>query len=74
MARKSHDKHEAGVDQAKRDMDRLHQQSEKLINPMGDREYDPNDPAEKWGRILGRGLGYLVAGYLLYHLITTYVL
>ena len=33
-----------------------------------------DDPAERWGRLIGRGLGFLVAAYLIWHLVTTYVL
>lgn len=33
-----------------------------------------NDPAEKWGKIIGRGLGYVVVIYLIWYLVSTYVL
>ncbi|PLX34135.1 MAG: hypothetical protein C0605_14575 [Hyphomicrobiales bacterium] len=33
-----------------------------------------DDPAERWGRLIGRGLGFAVLAYLIWHLISTYVL
>ncbi len=33
-----------------------------------------DDPAERWGKLIGRGLGYLVAAYLIWYLISTYIL
>ena len=33
-----------------------------------------SDPAERWGKIIGRSLGFLFLIYLVYHLLTTYVL
>jgi len=74
MAGGTHDRHKSDVDKAKRDLKRLNEQSEKLINPALDGDVSPDDPIEKWGRVIGRGLGYVVVVILLYHLVTTYLL
>jgi hypothetical protein len=68
---------------AKRDLERMHEQGEKILGPAeraqpGDVSYDPsldpNDPVEIWGKRIGRGLGFTFAAYLVYHLITTYII
>ena len=74
MAGGTHEKQQSDVNKARRDLKRLDEQSEKLINSPVDDGFDPNDQIEKWGRILGRGFGYIVVVVLLYHLVTTYVL
>lgn len=74
MAEGTHQKQQADVEKAKRDLKRLEEQSEKLINPSLDGDAPADDPIEKWGRIIGRSFGYIVAIGLLYHLVTTYVL
>ncbi len=74
MAGGTHDRQKSDVDKARRDLKRLDEQSEKLINPALDGDVSPDDPIEKWGRIIGRGLGYIVVVVLLYHLVTTYLL
>jgi hypothetical protein len=60
--------------QARRDLDRMTEQSEKL---MGAGRSDPPDPAEDrieiWGRRIGRSLGYILATVLLIYLLATYV-
>lgn len=33
-----------------------------------------SDPVERWGRIIGRTLGFLFLLYLVWHLATTYIL
>ncbi len=73
MSPRIDNKHEADAAQARRDLERLHQQSEKLTSTGPDDGIDPNDPIEKWGRIIGRSLGYVFAAGLLYHLVTTYL-
>ncbi len=59
-----------------REMDRLGQQGEKLLgggmHPHAGGE--PEDAVELWGRRIGRGLGYAFALYLIWHLLSTYVL
>lgn len=70
----THERQQSDADQAKRDLKRLEEQSEKLINPSVDGGFDASDPIEKWGRLIGRGFGYIVVVVLLYHLVTTYVL
>ncbi len=74
MAGGTHYRQKSDVDKARRDLKRLDEQSEKLINPALDGDVSPDDPIEKWGRIIGRGLGYIVVVVLLYHLVTTYLL
>ena len=74
MADGTHDRQKSDVDKARRDLKRLNEQSEKLINPALDGDVSPDDPIEKWGRTIGRGLGYIVVVVLLYHLVTTYLL
>ena len=60
--------------QARRDLDRMTEQSEKL---MGAGRSDPPDPTEDrieiWGRRIGRTLGYAIATGLLIYLLATYV-
>jgi hypothetical protein len=60
--------------QARRDLDRMTEQAEKL---MGAGRSDPPDPAEDrieiWGRRIGRSLGYILATVLLIYLLATYV-
>ena len=74
----------AGIDEEKltrermaREMARLEGQGEKLIGggrfPEGAGERD-GDAMEVWGRRIGRGLGYAFALYLIWHLLSTYVL
>ena len=74
-----------GVDEARltrermaREMDRLGQQGEKIIGGgmFPDRGEPPGeeDAIEIWGRRIGRGLGLLFALYLVWHLLTTYIL
>ncbi len=74
MAEGTHQKQQSDAEKAKRDLKRLEEQSEKLINPSLDGDQSADDPIEKWGRIIGRSFGYIVAIGLLYHLVTTYVL
>ena len=55
----------------------LSEQGEKIAGGAGvpgTEEPAPQDWPEVWGRRIGRGLGYLFALYLLWHLLTTYVL
>ena len=60
--------------QARRDLDRMGEQSEKLL---GAGSNDPPDPSEDRieviGRRIGRSLGYLMATGLLIYLLATYV-
>jgi len=74
MAGGTHKRQQSEVAKAKRDLKRLEEQSERLINPPLDQDVNPDDGVEKWGRIIGRGAGYIVLIYLVYHLVTTYVL
>ena len=70
-----HEKHEEQVRQAKADLKHLEQQSEKMLGAQPvNREFDENDPIEIWGKRIGRGIGYVVVAYLIYSLVTTYLL
>ncbi|MGI9483851.1 MAG: hypothetical protein ACR2OR_16000 [Hyphomicrobiales bacterium] len=81
MAKRPQDR-EAEAEKARRDVERMSEQEEKLLGPAerarpGEVNYDPstdpNDPIEIWGKRIGRSLGFIFAAYLIYHLLTTYV-
>ncbi len=59
-----------------REMARLEGQGEKLLGGgvAHDAGGGADDPIEIWGRRIGRGLGYAFALYLIWHLLSTYVL
>jgi|GEM_PF-6641021 len=40
---------------------------------MSDQAPDPEDQPERWGRLVGRTLGYLFAGLLLLNLFTRWL-
>lgn len=68
------DRHADRARQARRDLDRLTQQSEKLMGAGSGAPPDPGqDRIEILGRRVGRGLGYLIATSLLIYLLATYV-
>ena len=82
MAKHPQDRIEEAA-KAKRDLERMQEQGEKILGPAekaqpGDVSFDPsldpNDPIEIWGKRIGRGLGFLFAAYLIYHLVTTYII
>jgi hypothetical protein len=68
------DRHGTRAKQARRDLERLSEQSEKL---MGAGSAEPpeatDDHIEILGRRIGRALGYLIATGLLIYLLATYV-
>ena len=73
---KSPSEREAEADRAKRDLARMHEQSEKLLGPgqqtgSGGEE---EDFAEVWGKRIGRGLGLVFVLFLIVHLLNEYVL
>ncbi len=63
--------HEQSARNARRDLARMDEQSEKILGASTpdtrDGEYDW---AEVWGSRIGRTLGVLFAAYLVYYLIT----
>ena len=60
--------------QARRDLDRMGEQSEKLMGAShGEPRDAPEDAIELWGRRIGRSLGYVIATVLLVYLLATYV-
>ena len=73
----------AGIDEARlarqrmaREMKRLDEQGEKVLGGGGlpHERAAETDWTEVWGRRIGRGLGYGFALYLIWHLLSTYVL
>ena len=51
--------------------------AKKRMEAMGYQVDDQNtddDPIEQWGTFIGRGLGFLFVAYLIWYLISTYVL
>ena len=62
------------AEQARRDLDRLGQQSEKLLGAgSGDPSHPTEDRIEILGRRIGRGLGYVIGAVLVIYLLATYV-
>ncbi len=73
---KSPREREEEAERARRDLARMHEQSEKLLGPdqhhgAGD---EPEDYAEVWGKRIGRGLGIAFALFLIVYLFGKYVL
>ena len=73
---KSPREREEEAEQARRDLARMHEQSEKLLGPdqhdgFGGQE---EDFAEVWGKRIGRGLGIAFALFLIVYLLGKYVL
>ncbi len=70
----SRDRHEDRARQARRSLDRLNEQSEKLLGAgSGEPPEATEDRIEIVGRRIGRALGYLIATGLLVYLLATYV-
>jgi len=62
------------ADEARRNLQRMHEQSEKLITgPRHEDADDADDPVVKLGKRIGRGIGYVVALGLLFYLLATYL-
>lgn len=62
------------AEQARRDLDRMNQQSEKLLGAGSSDLSDPTeDRIEILGRRIGRGLGYVIGAVLVIYLLATYV-
>ena len=73
---KSPREREEEAERARRDLARMHEQSEKLLGPgqqegPGEQE---EDFAEVWGKRIGRGMGIVFALFLVVYLLNTYVL
>ena len=73
---KSPREREEEAERARRDLARMHEQSEKLLGPgqqegSGEQE---EDFAEVWGKRIGRGMGIVFALFLVVYLLNTYVL
>ena len=59
------------------DMRRLGQQGEKIIGGGFDADHPDgaaDDAIEIWGKRIGRGLGFLFALYLIWHLFSKYLM
>ena len=70
----SGDRQAKRASRARRDLDRLGEQSEKLMGAgSGEPRDAAEDPIELWGRRIGRSLGYLIATVLLIYLLAAYV-
>ena len=70
----SHQGEDRRAKQARRDLDRMGEQSEKLMGAGSGGPRDAaEDPIELWGRRIGRSLGYMIAIILLLYLLATYV-
>ena len=74
MAKSPRDR-EAEAEQARRDLARMHEQSEKLLGPGDQTGHggEEEDFAEVWGKRIGRGLGIVFALFLIVYLLDTYV-
>ncbi len=72
---KSPSEREAEAERARRDLARMHEQSEKLLGPgqQDGRGAEEEDFAEVWGKRIGRGLGIAFALFLIVHLLNEYV-
>lgn len=68
-----HQDNQARVRQAKADLKHMNEQSEKILGASSaDSGPDENDPIEVLGKRIGRGIGYVIVIFLIYHLATTY--
>ena len=75
MASKTPDRNAERTERARADLRRINQQNEKLLGSEFPAEKDPHDDnIELWGKRIGRGLGAAFVLYLIWHLVTTYVL
>ncbi|MGI9372492.1 MAG: hypothetical protein ACR2OJ_08345 [Hyphomicrobiales bacterium] len=71
----SPNKRDEEAKKAQRHFERIREQDERILGDKHSGDEDAiNDPVEIWGKRIGRGLGYLFAGYLIYHLFVTYVI
>lgn len=69
MPKRREDIHEDQRRRALRDLDRLNQQSDASGRWTTDVTAESgDDAAERWGKLIGRGLGILFLVYLLYYL------
>lgn len=79
MTRPHHNRQQADIDRARKardDLRRLDQQNEKIFGaaPRHDPPPEADDAIEVWAKRSGRALGFLFAAYLIWHLISTYVI
>lgn len=82
----SEDRHQRAADEARRDLERLREESElvgtsamaraarKAVDHFAAADAPERDPAEVWGRRAGRGLAAIFVAFLIWWLVVTYVL
>ena len=74
MTSKKEDPNEAAARKAREHLQRIEQQSEKILGAAGSNDhFDENDPIEAWGKRIGLGLSLLLGVYLVYHFYTVYL-
>jgi tetrahydromethanopterin S-methyltransferase subunit G len=61
------------AEEARRNLQRMHEQSEKLITGPRQADDDEDDPVVILGKRIGRTIGYAVAVGLLFYLMATYL-
>lgn len=61
------------AEKARRDLARMHEQSEKLITGPRQADEDEDDPVVILGKRIGRGIGFAIAIGLLFYLMATYL-
>jgi len=61
------------AEEARRNLQRMHEQSEKLITGPRQADDDEDDPVVILGKRIGRTIGYGVAIGLLFYLMATYL-
>jgi len=71
MAQKP-DRNDQTVRQAKADLKRLGEQSEKLLGTGTVSDPEPEDQVEMWGKRIGRSAAYVLGAYLIYYFLRRY--
>ena len=71
MAQKP-DRNDQTVRQAKADLKRLGEQSEKILGTGTESDQQPEDNIEMWGKRIGRTAAYLLGAYLIYYFLRRY--
>ncbi len=69
---KEPDRNDQAVRQAKADLKRLGEQSEKLLGTGTVSDQEPEDNIELWGKRIGRSVAYLLGAYLIYYFLRRY--
>ena len=69
---KEPDRNDQAARQAKADLKRLGEQSEKLLGTGTVSDQEPEDHIELWGKRIGRSVAYLLGAYLIYYFLRRY--